>query len=116
MGAKNKVIAGDYEGRKISSLFGIVQIEKIYKQPAIIFSKDVIEEYEVMDAASQKSAVSAVGRAFAGSLVLGPVGLFAGLTAKSKGTHTIALSFKDGKKSLIEVDDKINKSIMKLMF
>jgi hypothetical protein len=39
------------------------------------------------------------------------MGRLAGLSAKSKGTHTIALVFKDGKKSLIEVDDKIHSAL-----
>ena len=51
-----------------------------------------------------------------GSL-FGGVGMIAGaLSAKSKGVHTLAILFKDGKKSLIEVDDKIYKNIMTAIF
>lgn len=44
------------------------------------------------------------------------VGLLAGLSAKKKGVYIIALEFKDGKKSLLEVDDKIYKALLKKLF
>jgi len=46
-----------------------------------------------------------------GGFLLGPVGLLAGLSAKNKRTHSVAVQFKDGRKSLIEMDDKIYKAI-----
>jgi len=42
--------------------------------------------------------------------------LLAGLSAKSKGIHILAIQFIDSKKSLIEVDDEIYKEIIKLLF
>ncbi|MEH6945225.1 hypothetical protein [Bacillus sp. JJ722] len=115
MGAKNKVIAGDYEGKQVMSALGIASIATGFLK-TMALDKKTVEEYEVMDEKSQKSAVSAVGRAFAGGLVLGPVGWLAGLSAKSKGTHVVAISFKDGKRSLMEVDDKIYNAIIKTLF
>lgn len=113
--AKNKVIAGDYEGKNIVAGLGSVLLEAgLFKR--INIDNTTIEEYEVIDEQSKKSAVSAVGRAFVGGAIVGPVGWLAGITAKSKGTHTIALQFKDGKKSLIEVDDKVYKTMMKRLF
>ncbi|MFJ5771381.1 hypothetical protein [Psychrobacillus sp. NPDC093180] len=115
MAAKNKVIAGDYEGKLITQALGQVSLStSIFK--SFLLDKTTVEEYEVLDATSQKSAVSAVGRAFVGGVILGPVGWLAGLSAKSKGTHTIALQFTDGKKSLIEVDDKIYQTLLKKLF
>jgi threonine dehydrogenase-like Zn-dependent dehydrogenase len=69
-----------------------------------------------MDESHSKSAVSAVGRGLVGGFILGPVGLLAGLSAKSKGTHVVAIQFKDGKKSLIEMDEKIYKALLKACF
>jgi hypothetical protein len=112
--AKNKVIAGDFEGHAVRDR-GVIQIEQSWLTTKEI-RKSTIGSYEVIDVTQRKSASSAVGRALLGSVVLGPVGLLAGLSAKSKGTHTIALQFKDGKKSLIEVDDMIYKAIMKELF
>lgn len=55
-------------------------------------------------------------RGLVGGALLGPVGLLAGLSAKNKGTHTLVIEFKDGKKSLIEVNEKIYKLLMQKMF
>ena len=82
----------------------------------IEINKETVEDYEVMDESHRKSATSAVGRGLVGGFLLGPVGLLAGLSAKSKGTHVVALQFKDGKKSLIEMDDKMYKALVQKMF
>ncbi|USK54354.1 hypothetical protein LIS82_22815 [Cytobacillus solani] len=115
MAAKNKVIAGDYEGKLIGHAFGIVTLS-LGLTNSIMLDKTTVEEYEVITEESRKSATSAVGRAFVGGVILGPVGWLAGLSAKSKGTHTLAIQFKDGKKSLIVVDDKIYNALMKKLF
>lgn len=41
-----------------------------------------------------------------GAAVLDPVGILAGLTAKTKGIHMIAIEWQNDDKSLIEVDKK----------
>ena len=48
--------------------------------------------------------------------LLGGVGILAGLSAKNKGIFTIAIQWKDGKKSLIEIDDKLYKKFINEMF
>jgi hypothetical protein len=113
--AKNKVVAGDYEGKMVMQNFGIVSISTSFTK-SFELNKDNVEEYEVIDESSRKSATSAVGRAFVGGAILGPVGWLAGLSAKSKGTHVVAIEFKDGKKSLLEINDKIYSALMKKLF
>ena len=115
MGAANKVVKGDYLGCSVFSSFGTITFDQAFKIK-LTLCKNIIVSYEVMDEKSTKSATSAVGRAAVGALFLGPIGLLAGVTAKSKGTYLIAIEFKDGKKSLIEVNDKIHKEFIKLMF
>lgn len=112
--AKNKVIAGEYEG---CSVMGFVT-PGIYLTPAnpIELIKDNIVNYEVITEEHRKSAASGIARGLVGGALLGPVGLLAGLTAKSKGTHTIAIEFKDGKRSLIEINEKIYKAFVIKMF
>ena len=111
MGAKNKVIAGDYINYSVSPLVHLSYWFKI-----IAVNKETIQEYEVLDENRTKSAVSAVGRGLLGGVVLGPVGLLAGLSAKSKGIHVISIKFKDGKNSLIEIDDFIYKELIKKLY
>jgi hypothetical protein len=115
MGAKNKVIAGDYEGKAVMQTFGIVNVAIGFTK-SVEINKNTVDTYEVVDESTRKSAASAVGRGLAGGLLLGPVGMLAGLSAKSKGTHVIAIQFKDGKKSLLEIDDKIYSALMKKLF
>ena len=116
MGAKNEVIAGNYCGCKVSALFGNVQITTRAGKDEII-DKFSIESYEVITDEHRKSAASGVGRGLVGGALLGPVGMLAGaMSAKSKGIYQIAIQFKDGKKSLIEVDDKIYKALVKACF
>lgn len=53
-------------------------------------------------------------RGLVGGALLGPIGLLAGgMSAKSKGVYQVAVVFKDGKRSLLELDDKRYKALMK---
>lgn len=115
MGAKNKVIAGDYQGKVVMSTLGRVTITLGFLK-TLVLDKNTVEEFEVMDETHSKSATSAVGRGLVGGFLLGPVGLLAGLSAKSKGVHIVAVQFKDGKKSLIEIDQKIHKALITSCF
>lgn len=122
MGVKNKAVAGDYRGEITSSLGGRLSIVYGFLK-TIDLSKDTIIEYEVVDESKRKSAASAVGKGLvgglAGTLLLGPIGLvggLAGLAAKSKGTHIVAVQFKDGKKSLLQLNDKFYSMFIKRMF
>lgn len=108
--AQNKVIAGDYIGASITETLGTVTVGNV------TFSKHTAASYEVVIEEQRKSAVSGIVRGLVGRAVLGPVGLLAGLSAKNVGTYTIAVNWKSGKKSLLEVDDKIYKIILKEMF
>lgn len=107
----NKVISGDYKGSSVSIAWG-----GGVKIAGIKLDKSNVDYYEILDEKQRKSAVSAVGRAAIGSFIFGPVGLLAGLSAKSKGIHTIAIYFKNGMKSLLEVDDTIKKQIVSSLF
>lgn len=115
--AKNKVIAGDYERKKVdggglSPAFIMVGMLK-----TINLDNKNVETYELITDEHRKSAKSGVARGIVGGALLGPVGMLAGgISAKTKGIYQIAIQFKDGKRSLLEVDDKIYKSIIKDCF
>lgn len=116
MAAKNKVITGDYVGGKVSTGFGIPSISYGFGK-MIMLDKDTVEAYELVTDEHRKSAASGVGRGLIGGALLGPVGLLAGgLSAKSKGVFTVAINFKDGKSSLLEIDDKNYKALLKKCF
>ena len=113
--AKNKVVAGNYENMPVVCSNNTAIIVAGIREK-ILITRDWVESYEVVDETSRKSAASAVGRAAIGGLLLGPVGLAAGLSAKSKSIHTVAINFKGGNRSLLEVDDKIYKAIVEQLF
>ena len=115
--AKNAVIAGDYTGKGLNATLGIVTIYGASLKQSIKINKDTVESYELITDEHRKSAASGVARGLVGGVLLGPVGMLAGgLSAKNKGIYQIAIQFKDGKKSLVEVNDKIYKAIIKNCF
>ena len=115
MGAKNKVIDGDYKGKSVvPTALGITIVLGFFKK--VMINEITVENYEVFDSEKTTSATSAMGRGALGSFFLGPIGLLAATSAKKKGVYMIAIQFKDGKRSLIEVNKKVYKQILLLNF
>ena len=110
--ARNKVISGDYVGQSISGFFGEVKI----LDANLNINKQTVAQYEVLTEDRTKSASSAVLRAGAGALLLGPIGLAAGLSAKNKSVYRVAIAFKNGKRSLIEIDEKLYNKLIVALF
>ena len=113
--AKNKVIAGDYLNSNIIKAGLLIKIATGLVK-GIYLNKETVEEYEVITEETRKSASSGIIRGAVGATLLGPVGLLAGLSAKNKSSHTVAIKFKDGKNSLIEIDEKIYKQLIQNLF
>lgn len=113
--AKNKVIAGDYLNCSVLKISELISINSGFKK-ILELNQNTVENYELITEEHRKSAISGVSRGLVGGVLLGPVGLLAGLSAKNKGTHFVAIEFKDGKKSLLEIDDKIYKTLIQKMF
>jgi len=116
--AENRVIAGDYKGKYI------IAPGMLIKHPSISvgwqnveLNKSTVASYEVITDEHRKSAASGLARGLVGGALLGPVGLLAGaMSAKNRSIYIIAIQFKDGKKSLIETNDTIYKTIVKSCF
>ncbi|AOY77231.1 hypothetical protein [Clostridium formicaceticum] len=116
MGAKNKVIAGEYKGKSLAAALGTVIISTTFTK-SLVLDNTTVDAVEVVTDEHRKSAASGVARGLVGGALLGPVGMLAGgLSAKSKGIYTLAIRFKDGKESLVEVDDKIYKALLQKCF
>ena len=116
--ARNKVIAGDYKNRYVtySGFTGAFISGPGLVSKTIDLNKTNVESYELITEDKMKSGTSAILRGALGAAILGPVGILAGLTAKNKGIYCVAIQFKDGKKSLLEVDDEIYKGLIKSLF
>jgi hypothetical protein len=116
MGAKNKVIAGDYKGKGISGGIGAPSISNLLGKNIRLTSAEVAK-YELVTDEIRKSMASGAARGIIGTIALGPiVGIAGVLSAKSKGVYQVAIEFNDGKKSLLEVDKKIYQKIVKHCF
>jgi len=136
---KNTVTAGDYNGfwvqlngskvllvKPTGILMGFcklllaictIGISLFFTQSRKIpIDKTTVDSYEVIGEESSTSASSAVARGALGAALLGPIGIAAALSAKKKGVYTLAIQFKDGKKSLLEVDDAAYKMLVKVLF
>jgi hypothetical protein len=114
--AKNKVIAGDYQGKQVLCSLGFASISLGLIKSLDLNNKNV-KSYELITDEHRKSAASGVARGIVGGALLGPVGMLAGaVSAKSKGIYQVAVEFNDGKRSLLEVDDKTYKAIVKGCF
>ncbi|MCI6639908.1 MAG: hypothetical protein MSH10_03820 [Pygmaiobacter massiliensis] len=113
--AKDQVIKGDYLGPYCCSDFNNYLYIN-FKETKIPITKETVQDYEVISEERSKSATSAVLRAGMGAVLLGPAGLSAGVTAKNKGIYLIAIEFKSGKRSIIEIGQKYYKIFIKGMF
>lgn len=116
MAAKNRVISGEYKGEVVIKVFMEDKIRVGDFDSNIFIDKTTVEEYQLITEENRKSGTSAILRGAAGAAILGPVGLLAGLSAKTEGINTVAILWKNGKRSLIEVDNKIYKKIVECMF
>jgi hypothetical protein len=112
MRAKNAVIAGEYAGALVKlSILGKPLIQKFFG--TVPLNKNNVQAVELAGEEHYKSAANGIARGLVGNFLVGPVGLLAGLTAKTKNIYHIAIQFKDGNKSLLEVDKNLYQAIMK---
>ena len=83
LGAKNKVIAGDYTGANVTLVNGQVTLA-ISLGNMIILNKKMVAAHKV--------------------------------ESETTGSHTVSVTFADGKKSLLELDDKMCKALLEQLF
>lgn len=103
--ARNKVIAGDYDGKFVGGSFGEAFIS-LTMTKFLYLNKETVSALTPLDDDSQISVASAAMRGLVGELILGPIGLVAAATAQRNGIHIVGIEFKDGKRSVVEIDDK----------
>lgn len=112
--AQNSVIAGDYKQYHVFCRGNAVYLSEpsSWNPKTVELNKETIREYNVVNENYNKTVGGVVGRAAVGAAILGPIGLLAGATAKNKGTYVIAVTFRNGKQSLLEIDEKRYKALV----
>lgn len=116
----NAVIRGHGTGCTINNASGIMLSFQPQGQSARYLEKgtkyNYVVSYEILNTEESTSTSSAVKRGIVGSLIGGTVGGIIGAsTAKQNKAYTILVHWKDGKDSLIEIDDEYYKVFIKNM-
>lgn len=135
--SRNSVIAGDYSGITVQVLSKVGKKKGLFSKeviqfPAIVLkatfksidtweyvplTNDTVEAIELVTDEHRKSAASGIARGLVGGALLGSVGMLAGtMSAKEKGIYHVAVQFKDGKRSLLELDDTLFNSVSQMCF
>lgn len=113
----NVVVAGDYLGRPIVAEAGGQPVLLADAGNKIYLTSETVAQKELVSSEQSRSSGSAAKRALVGRAVLGRKGMVAGAaTARRVTSYQISLTFKDGKRSLVEVDENLYKMIVKSTF
>lgn len=109
--ARNKVIDGEFKGRYVFCFFNKVYIE-VKMRPVIgsmrrlFLDQLTVASYQLVNYSSDISMTSAMARGVMGSMAAGDAGGIAGaMTARRDGVNVVLITFKSGRKSLIEIND-----------
>ncbi|WIX32499.1 hypothetical protein QO259_17065 [Salinicola sp. JS01] len=107
--AEIKIHAGDYKGLHGNFSWGVFS----FSQPHHTFKREAryeasdIEAVELANEENVKRLGGTIGWGAAGAVILGPVGLLAGLLAGGRSKQvTFVAKFTDGKKILATTDSK----------
>ena len=103
----NTVVSGRYAGNKVCKKYGKVIIDT---KPYITFTGC---SFEVLDKDVHKSPVSAAVRTGLGVATFGPLGAFAGLSAKNKGEVIIKVTWPSGQNSTLSLDANLYKELLR---
>lgn len=112
--AKNVVVAGDYDEGPIefkNKEKGLFINKGMFNK--IWINKETVDHYEVIDTESGKSMSSGIIKGAVGGALFGGIGAIAGATSgKNKSNVLVSIIFKDGKKSLCELDGAMFKNLV----
>ncbi|WP_165253072.1 hypothetical protein [Adlercreutzia sp. ZJ304] len=101
--ARNKVIAGAYKGKIVSSA-GMTPYIILKLTKTLNLDKTNVSHLELIDESSDISVASAATRGFIGEMLLGPIELVTAGTAKRDERYIVDAVFKDGQRSVLEID------------
>ncbi|MBR6717195.1 MAG: hypothetical protein IKI77_02490 [Oscillospiraceae bacterium] len=115
--ARNMVIAGDYAGCRVFCMTGkLAYISGTMKKMDDIFlTPETVTRYELMteDIIRSGNSLLLTGALDPGNLK--KLRLHASPAMQSKGIYTVALKFEDDKRSLLEIDEKTYRAIVRRM-
>lgn len=113
--AKNRVIAGDYEGWDVIAKGG--KLSFMHRLTKLSLSNATVSQYEVLTNQSANSFWGTFLRGYVGNALLGPAGLMASTVgAVGKQILLVSIEFTNGKRSLLEIDGKTYQNLIKALY
>lgn len=118
----NQASAGDHIGEiKFKSMKKGLYIDesKLFRKRLTFINKETVESYEIVMEDSETTQKGGLAKGVIGAATFGVVGAVAGATSKkSKTQHRriVSVIFKDGTKSLCELDDHFYEILVKLLY
>ena len=115
--AKNMVLAGDYSGCRIFRISATCAYISgtMKKIEDVRFCPETVVRYEVLTDDVIRSGNSLLLTGALDPCCLNNLKLRASAAMQSKGIYTLVVKFRDDKRSLIEVDEKIYMAIARRM-
>ena len=121
--ARYKLLGGDFMGapeRTVNFYFGVFGLpdpKHKWLRKEITYSMNNVKTLEQVTEHNKVKVLGAAGWGTAGALALGPIGLLAGLVLGGRGkTVVFAVEFTDGKRALIQTDQKGWKKVIAARF
>lgn len=100
--AKNRVIAGDYKGKRVMAFHEKCAYISLGFWNQFVLTKADIRSYEILGE----------GSGLIDGMMSGAEDDLVKLSGNKEGLHVMALEFSDGKKSLISVNDEVFNAIL----
>ncbi|MCC3863185.1 hypothetical protein K0040_02515 [Terrisporobacter petrolearius] len=111
---KNTVIDGDYKNCLIKYDKGKLTLEK--ENLNLDISNDIIEEYKLIHTIHKRNILDIIARLVIAICLAGPVGILAIFTSNMYiSYHIVSLEFKDGKKSLLKINNRLYEKFINLL-
>ncbi len=110
--AKNRVIAGDYKGKRVMAFHEKCAYISLGFWNQFVLTKADIRSYEILGEGSEGCAGEPAGSGLIDGFLSGADNSLAKLSEKKEGLHIMALEFSEGKKSLICVNDVVFNAII----
>ncbi len=118
----NKATSGDHVGEiKYKNMKKGLYIEetKLFLTKQIFINKETVDGYEVLKDDSESQSKGSLAKGLLGASVFGITGAIVGGGSRKTTTqhrYLVSVKFKDGTKSLCELDDKFYEILIKLLY
>lgn len=117
MSKGNVVISGDYAGSAVIAEPGGRLVLMANTGNPIYLNAETVAKFDVISDTESRSTGSAVKRAAVGRALMGRKAMVVGAaTAKKVTTYEVAVDFKDGKRSLIQMSEDAYKMLARNSF